>query len=343
VDKTQRYFEHVYELLDIQLTAEAIAGESTYNPMLADVARELEEGGLARIVDGALMAFPPGFAGRDGKPVPLIVRKSDGGYSYDTTDLAAVRYRARELRGDDLLYVVGSPQRLHFEMVFAIAREAGWLPPEKRAVHVSFGQILGPDGKLLRSRSGEPILLIDLLEEAIERATAIVADRSELSPDERRRVARAVAVGAVKYADLSGDRNKDYVFDWGRMMAMDGNTGVYLQYANARVRSVVRRAGGAPPAEASILLREPAERALALKLVQFPTAVEAAIAHLQPHRLCTYLYETAVAFSTFYEKCPILAADSGELRSSRLALCELTSKIVVLGLDLLGIEAPERL
>jgi arginyl-tRNA synthetase len=341
--KSMGYVERLYELLGVLLTPADVAAESFYNPMLPDVAEELESRGLARIVDGALMAFPPGFTGRDGRPVPLIVRKSDGGYTYDTTDLAAIRYRARDLRADDLLYVVGSPQRLHFEMIFAMAREAGWLSPEARAVHVTFGQILGPDGKLLRSRSGGSIRLVGLLEEAVERAAAVVAERSELTEDERRRVARAVGIGAVKYADLANDRNKDYVFDWDRMLAMDGNTSVYLQYANARVRSVVRRAGGEVPPGTPVKLETPAERALALKLAQLPTAVEATIAHLQPHRLCTYLYETAVAFSTFYERCSVLSAETEELRASRLALCELTSRVMVLGLDLLGIEAPERL
>jgi arginyl-tRNA synthetase len=343
IEKSMRYVDRLYDLLGVLLTPADVAAESFYNPMLADVAAELESRGLARIVDGALMAFPPGFTGRDGRPVPLIVRKSDGGYTYDTTDLAAIRYRARDLHADDILYVVGAPQRLHFEMVFAMAREAGWLAPETRAVHVAFGQVLDRDGKRFRTREGESIRLIELVEEAVDRAAAVVAERSELTEDERRSVARAVGVGAVKYADLSGDRIKDYVFDWDRMLAMDGNTSVYLQYANARVRSVVRRAGGEAPAGAPIVLQEPAERALALALAQFPTAVESTIAHLQPHRLCTYLYDTAVAFSTFYEKCSILSADTAELRASRLVLCELTSKVMVRGLDLLGIEAPDRL
>jgi len=184
---------------------------------------------------------------------------------------------------------------------------------------------------------------VELLEEAIERASSVVAERSTLTDEERTRVARAVGIGAVKYADLASDRNKDYVFDWDRMLAMDGNTAVYLQYANARVRSVVRRAGGSVPQGTAVVLEAPAERALALALAQLPTAVEAAIAHLQPHRLCTYLFETAVAFSTFYEKCPILAAEPESLRASRLTLCELTSSVLVLGLDLLGIESPDRL
>jgi arginyl-tRNA synthetase len=343
MERSLRYVERLYDLLGVLLTPADVAAESFYNPMLPDVARELESRGLARVVDGALMAFPPGFTGRDGRPVPLIVRKSDGGYTYDTTDLAAIRHRARDLRADEILYVVGSPQRLHLEMIIAMAREAGWLPPEARAIHVSFGQILGPDGKLLRSRAGESIRLVGLLEEAIERASAVVAERSELTEAERASVARAVGVGAVKYADLSSDRNKDYVFDWDRMLAMDGNTSVYLQYANARVRSVIRRAGGEPAPGTAVVLGTPAERTLALKLAQFPTAVDSAIAHLQPHRLCTYLYETAVAFSDFYERCSILGAETEALRRSRLVLAELTSRVMVRGLDLLGIEAPERL
>jgi arginyl-tRNA synthetase len=343
MSKSMRYVERLYDLLGVLLTPADIAGESFYSPMLPDVAAELESRGLARIVEGALMAFPPGFTGRDGRPVPLIVRKRDGGYTYDTTDLAAIRYRARDLHADRILYVVGADQRLHLEMVFAMAREAGWLPPGAEAVHVGFGQVLGPDGKRLRTRAGESIRLIELLEEAIDRAAAVVAERSELTDEERGRVARAVGVGAVKYADLASDRIKDYVFDWDRMLAMDGNTSVYLQYANARVRSVIRRAGGEAPPGAPIVLQEPAERALALALAQFPTAVEATAVHLQPHRLCTYLYDTAVAFSAFYEKCSILGAETEELRASRLVLCELTSRVMVRGLDLLGIEAPERL
>jgi arginyl-tRNA synthetase len=343
IAKSMRYVDRLYDLLGVMLTPADVAAESFYSPMLADVAAELESRGLAQIVEGALMAFPPGFTGRDGRPVPLIVRKSDGGYTYDTTDLAAIRYRARDLHADDILYVVGSPQRLHLEMVFAMAREAGWLPPEARAEHVEFGQVLGADGKRFRTRAGESIKLIELLEEAVDRAATVVAERSELTEAERRHVARAVGIGAVKYADLSSDRIKDYVFDWDRMLAMDGNTSVYLQYANARVRSVIRRAGGEAPPDTPVALREPAERALALALAQFPTAVEATVTHLQPHRLCTYLYDTAVAFSTFYEKCSILGADTDDLRASRLVLCELTSLVMVRGLDLLGIEAPERL
>ena len=343
IEKSMRYVERLYDLLGVLLTPADVAAESFYSPMLSDVAHELESRGLAEVVDGALMAFPPGFTGRDGRPVPLIVRKSDGGYTYDTTDLAAIRYRARDLHAHAILYVVGTTQHLHLEMIFAMARVAGWLPPQAVATHVGFGQVLGPDGKRFRTRAGESIRLVELLEEAVERAAAVVAERSALTDDERAQVARAVGVGAVKYADLASDRIKDYVFDWDRMLAMDGNTSVYLQYANARVRSVIRRAGGEAPPDTQVVLEHPAERALALALAQFPTAVEATISHLEPHRLCTYLYDTAVAFSTFYEKCSILSAGTARLRASRLVLCELTSRAMVRGLDLLGIEAPDRL
>jgi len=311
--------------------------------MLPAVAAELEERGLAVVSQGALVTFPPGFTGRDGLPLPLIIRKSDGGYGYDATDLAAIRHRALDLEGDDLLYVVGMPQRLHLHMVFAAARQAGWLRDDVRAEHVGFGMVLGPDGKLLRTRAGESIRLMALLDEAVTRAQAVVRARSRLTGEDQERVAPAIGIGAVKYADLSVDREKDYLFDWDRMLSLEGNTSVYLQYANARTRSVIARAGGEPPPGTPLHLRQQAERALALKLAQFPTAFASTVAHLQPHRLCTYLYETAVVFSTFYEECSILAAETPELRASRLALSTLTSRITATGLDLLGIQAPDRL
>jgi arginyl-tRNA synthetase len=232
-------------------------------------------------------------------------------------------------------------------MLFAVARLAGWLGARASAQHVSFGAVLGADGKMLRTRAGGAIRLIELLEEAVDRAASIVAERGELDEGERERVARAVGIGALKYADLSSDREKDYVFSWDRMLAMDGNTAVYLQYANARIRSLLRRAAeageGAAGAGTGIVLETQPERALALKLAQFPAAVQMATGKLQPHRVCTYLYETSTAFSTFYERCSVLNAETGELRASRLALSELTSRTLTLGLNLLGIEAPERL
>ena len=244
VDESTRYFDAVYERLGVLLEDADLMGESAYNDLLPEVVRRLEEAGLLVESDGAEVVFPPGFTNRDGEPLPLIVRKGDGGFDYATTDLATVIDRVERLKATLLLYVVGAPQAQHLQMVFAVAEEAGWLQPPARAVHVPFGNVLGTDHKMLRSRSGETVKLIDLLDEAVERAERAVAEKNpDLPPDERAAVARAVGIGAVKYADLSTDRIKDYVFDWDRMLAFDGNTGPYLQYAHARIRSIFRRAG----------------------------------------------------------------------------------------------------
>ena len=345
VAESVRQLDDLYRLLGVLLRPEDICPESFYNPVLPQIVEELEAEGLAVPSEGALCIFVPGFTTREGDPLPLIVRKRDGGYTYVTTDLAAIRHRTRDLGGNYLVYVVGAPQRLHFEMLFAAARMAGWLDEGARAEHVSFGSVLGPDGRMLRTRAGASIRLLDLVEEAIDRAASVVAERTELDDEERERVARAVGIGALKYADLSSDREKDYVFSWERMLAMDGNTAVYLQYANARIRSILRKAeaAGKVAKANAVVLSAPAERALTLKLAQFPAAVQMATDHLQPHRLCTYLYETATAFSTFYETCSVLNAETPELRASRLLLCELASRTITAGLNLLGIEAPERL
>jgi len=345
VAESQRHFEVVYRALGVKLTADDSYGESFYNPFLAATVSELERDGLARISDGALCAFPDGFAGREGEPAPIIVRKSDGGYTYGTTDLAATRYWTRDRDVADLVYVIGAPQRQHLAMVFATSTDAGWLDDTHRAVHVSFGSVLGADGRMLRTRSGDSVKLIELLDEAVERAASVIAERSELDEDARAGVARAVGIGAVKYADLSSARDKDYVFAWDRMLAMEGNTSVYLQYANARIRSILRRADAAGArAGTEIEVREPAERALAIALLRLPAAVAATDRGHAPHTLCGYLYELATAFSGFYENCPILASTTSEReRASRLALAALTSRVLVLGLGLLGIEAPEKL
>ncbi len=344
VNISTQYFETVYELLGIGLTSADSYGESFYNPYLTDVITELESKGLTEVSDGALCVFPSGFTNREGERLPLIVRKSDGGYNYMTTDLATVRYWTRERDATDLLYVVGHPQAQHFQMIFAASREAGWLTEDHHAKHIGFGSILGEDGKTIRTRAGSSIKLIELLTEAIDQAANVVAVRSDLNETQRAEVARAVGIGAVKYADLSSDREKDYVFSWKKMLAMDGNTAVYLQYANARVLSVLRKAGEHPSPGTPVTLIEPAERELALKLVQFPAAVYAAIDEYRPHKLCAYLYETATAFSSFYESCPILASSTPEeIRKSRLVLAQLTSRVLSLGLFLLGIHAPERL
>jgi arginyl-tRNA synthetase len=344
VAESERHFEQVYTLLGIGLTPQDIYGESFYNPDLDTTVTELQRRGLTEISEGAVCVFPPGFTNRDGDPLPLIVRKSDGGYGYAATDLATVRYWVARRGMTDLLYVVGNPQSQHFQMVFAACRQAGWLTEGEKAVHIGFGSILGEGGKTIRTRAGESVKLVELLTEAIERAAVVVAERAELDESERADVARAVGIGAVKYADLSNDREKDYVFDWDRMLALEGNTSVYLQYANTRILSILRKAGEEPEPGADVTITEPAERTLALTLARFPAAVAAAVEDYAPHKLCNYLYETATAFSSFYETCPVLATStSARERGSRLALCAATSRVLTHGLSLLGIEAPPRL
>ncbi|SEF32952.1 arginyl-tRNA synthetase [Amycolatopsis pretoriensis] len=340
IAESTRHFNEVYALLGISLTDEDIYGESFYNPYLAAVVADLEKAGLTEVSDGAICVFPEGFRNREGDRLPLIVRKRDGGYGYAATDLATARYWTAERGATDLLYVVGAPQAQHFAMVFAVCRAAGWLTGH--AEHIGFGTVLGADGKTMRTRAGDTVKLADLLTEAVSQAAAVVAERSELDAAGRAEVARAVGIGAVKYADLSGDRERDYVFAWDRMLAKEGNTSVYLQYAHARTQSILRKAGGVPGGT-EILLEAPAERALALKLLRFGEALKAATTAYAPHKLCTYLYETAVAFSRFFEECPVLKAPSPSLRASRLRLTRLTSHTLALGLSLLGIEAPDQL
>jgi len=343
VDESKRYFNLVYRRLDVLLTDDDLAGESFYNPLLGPTCDELEERAIAVVSKGALCVFPPGFTGRDGGPMPLMIKKSDGGYGYDATDLAAVRYRTHELDATYIVYVVGSSQAQHLALVFAGANLAGWLGgvTGRRAVHVGFGSVLGSDGKMLKTRAGASTKLIDLLDEAVERATTIVSARSELSAEEQAGVAEAVGIGGVKYADLSSDRLRDYTFDYDRMLATDGNTAAYLQYAVARCRSILRKGNTAPPAE--VVVAAPAERALALALLRLDGAVQATAADLAPHKLCGHLFDLAQAFTSFYDACPVLKAPDDVSRRSRLLLCRLTADALTLGLGLLGIRAPERM
>ncbi|KYF67698.1 arginine--tRNA ligase, partial [Sorangium cellulosum] len=344
VRESTRYFESVYRRLGVTLTEADFAGESFYNPMLADVIAELTDKGLARESEGALCVFPAGFTGKGGEPLPLIVRKQDGGYGYATTDLAAIRHRLGTVGAQRIVYVVGAPQSQHFAMVFTTAREAGWLRPPARAEHVAFGSVLGADKKMFKTRAGDTVKLASLLDEAVERAAKVVREKNaELDAEAAGAVARAVGVGAVKYADLSSDRIKDYVFDWDRMLAFEGNTAPYLMYAHARIRSIFRKGGVEPARGAGFALGDPAERALALELLRFGAVLEDVAATLEPHRLCGYLFELAGSFTTFYERCPVLRAESDEVRRSRLALCDLTAEVLAKGLGLLGIDAPERM
>ncbi|MCU1495514.1 MAG: argS [Acidimicrobiaceae bacterium] len=345
VAESVRYFEEVYAKLGVLLEPEDIVGESFYNPMLNDVVRDLDALGLLVESEGARCVFPAGFVNRDGDPLPLIVQKSDGGFGYAATDLAAIRDRVGGLGANRILYVIGSPQSQHLAMCFAVARLAGWLPQDVEAVHVAFGNVLGADHKMLKSRAGTSVKLVELLDEAVERAARAVDEHDGPGDsNERARIARSLGIGAVKYADLSTDRLRDYVFDWDRMLAFDGNTAPYLQYAHARIRSVLRRPeAGGPPAATPPALRAPAERALAVALVGFDEAVNAVVEANAPNKLTTYLYDLASTFTSFYETCPILKAATDEERRSRLLLARLTADVLALGLDLLGIEAPERM
>ncbi len=343
IDSSKRYMAAVFERLGVQLVDADVRGESFFNPKLQEIAADLEARGIAVINDGALCVFPPGFVGREGEPLPLIVRKKDGGFGYGATDLAALRYRHEVLGGTRLLYVVGTPQHQHFAMVFEVGKMAGWLAPPTRAEHVGFGSVLGDDRKMLKSRSGENIKLIELLDEAVERALEAVRENPDLPEAERLQVARQVGIGAVKYADLSSDRIKDYVFDWKRMVAFEGNTGPYLQYAHARVRSIFRKAAAEGIGDLGpLVIGAPAERALALELLSFGRALVEVESTLEPHKLCGYLYGLASSFSTFFQECPVLKAEPAE-RASRLSLCELTARTLSTGLNLLGIEAPQRM
>jgi len=347
VSASLRYFSTLYGRLGVLLEDGDVRGESFYNSMLPDVAEELERQGIARIDAGALCVFLDEFKGRDGTLVPLIVRKQDGGFGYAATDLAATRFRTQELGATRLLYVTGSPQQQHFAMVFATAKRAGFLPPHARAEHVMFGSILGPDKKMFKTRSGENVRLAELLDEAVERAERAVREKNpELDADEIARVAEAVGIGALKYADLSSDRIRDYVFDWDRMLAFEGNTGPYLQYAHARICSISRKAAGAGitagPDTPLLLATEP-ERRLAVELLMLEPVLASVERTLEPHKLCGYLYELATTFTSFYESSPVLRADDAATRASRLLLCQATRSVLALGLGLLGMAAPERM
>ena len=342
---TFSHIDALYRRLQISLGEEHIAGESRYNEQLPDIAAELEQRGMARMSDGALCVFPPGFSARDGSPLPLIVRKQDGGFGYAATDLAALRYRLNELHATRLLYVVGTPQSQHFAMLFETARLAGWVGETVRLEHVAFGSVLGQDGKMLKSRAGETVSLTELLDEASARARAVVDQGSpSLSDAARARIADIVGSGAVKYADLVNDRIRDYVFNWDRMLAFDGNTATYLMYGHARIRSILRKAAALPavPTDLSARIRidAPAERALGLEMLEFPATVARVAESSQPHRLCQQLFRIATAFSSFYEACPVLGAEP-HVRAARLSLCDLTARVLACGLGLLGIEAPD--
>ena len=353
VDESMRYFNEVYSMLGVMLTDDDIRGESSYQELLPEVVERLRESGDLEESDGADVVFPGGWVNRDGEPLPMIIRKADGGYNYSTSDLACIIDRVERLGCDGFLYVVGTPQKQHFEMVFQVAKKAGFMSQNHQAVHVNFGSVLDTDGKVLKSREGEVIKLHDLLEEAIRRAEQSIDDKNpDLLGKEREEVARAVGIGAVKYADLSTERTKDYVFDWEKMLSFEGNTAPYLQYAYARISSIFRKWGGdreslttnfesLMESELSTLRGE--EILLSRRLVEFPSILDDSVSTFSPHKLCKHLHSIASSFASFYENCAILKEDNEIISQRRLALCEATSRELKLGLEMMGINVPERM
>ncbi len=346
VDESMRYFNEVYGMLGVLLTNEDIMGESSYHHLLPEVVRRLGNIGMLEDSDGAKVVYPGGWVNREGEPMPLIIQKADGGYNYATTDLACIIDRVERLGCNDLLYVVGTPQTQHFKMVFEVASQAGLMNDSHNATHIKFGSVLDSDGKILKSREGEVIKLVDLLNESVARAEQAIAERNpSIGGEQRQEIAKAIGIGSVKYADLSTERTKDYVFDWDKMLSFDGNTSPYLQYAHARICSIFRRSDveRPPPADTPISLGQDEEALLARRLVNFSAMVDETLSTYSPHRLCTYLHSVASAFASFYENCPVLSSEDDGIRMSRLALCDLTARTLSTGLGLLGIDSPEQM
>ncbi|MEU2548647.1 arginine--tRNA ligase [Streptomyces roseolus] len=346
VDESKIYFYSVFDKLDMDIRDPDVVGESGYNDMLQETCRLLEESGVAVRSEGALCVFFDDIKGPDGNPVPLIVQKSDGGFGYAATDLSAIRDRVQNLKATSLLYVVDARQSLHFKMVFETARRAGWLNDEVKAVQLAFGTVLGKDGKPFKTREGETVRLVDLLDEAIDRATSVVAEKKEkagLTDEEVAENGRFVGIGAVKYADLSTSAVRDYKFDLDQMVSLNGDTSVYLQYAYARIQSIKRNVTDAEPTAHPELELAPAERALGLHLDQFGATIAEVAEEYAPHKLAAYLYQLASHLTTFYDQCPVMKAETKELKENRLFLCDLTARTLHQGMALLGIRTPERL
>ena len=342
--------KELYRTLGVTLADRDIRGESEYRDKLGDVIEELKNKKLAKESDGAVCVFPEGFKNKEGQPLPLIIQKSDGAFLYATTDLAAIRYRVDELKAEKIVYVTDARQNLHFEMVFAVAKMAKWVTDIKLC-HVTFGSVQGENGKPLKTRSGENVKLKELLAEAVERARAVVQEKNpELSDEEKDKIAKAVGIGAVKYADYSNNRTSDYIFSFDKMLAMEGNTAPYMQYVYARIKSIERKAKKkdvdikSELAELTDLnLSESAELGLAKCLCRYGEAIEDAAADYKPNYLTAYLYELSQKFSTFYANCPVLIAEQDK-RPTRLLLCDLTAKTIKHGLsELLGIEVVEQM
>lgn len=347
VDESKIYFFSVFEKLDMEIRDADIVGESGYNDMLDETCRLLEESGVAVRSEGALCVFFDDIKGPEGNPVPLIVRKTDGGYGYAATDLSAIRDRVFNLKANSLIYVVDARQSLHFKMVFETARRAGWLNDEDvKAYQLAFGTVLGKDGKPFKTREGETVRLVDLLDEAVDRATTVVREKDalgQLSEEDIAERGAQVGIGAVKYADLSTSASRDYKFDLDQMVSLNGDTSVYLQYAYARIQSILRKAGEVRPQPHPELELAEAERALALHMDAFAETVSDSATEYAPHKLAAYLYQLASLYTTFYDKCPVLKAESAQQVENRLFLCDVTARTLHQGMVLLGIRTPERL
>ena len=344
IDESLAHGQRVYDALGVGLKPADVQGESAYNDDLPRVVEDLRDKGLLVESNGAQCVFLEEFKNKDGQITPVIVQKSDGGYLYATSDLAAVRYRAGALSADRILYIVDVRQSLHLQQVFAVTRAAGYAPETTALEHHEFGAILGADNRPFKTRVGGVVKLMDVLDEGVERAFAQVSEKNpDMDEAERRQIARVIGIGSIKYMELSFNRTSDYVFDWDKMLALDGNTAPYMLYSYARIKSMFRRAGVDEDAlDGAIIVGERAESALAIKLLQFPEVVAALVHQCYPHVLCNYLYELADAFMKFYEQCPVLRADE-PVRTSRLLLALLTARIMRQGLDLLGIETLERM
>ncbi len=346
VDITMSQNQITYDRLNVTLTRDDVMGESLYNPMLPGIVADLKAKGLAVESEGATVVFLDEYKNKEGEPMGVFIQKKDGGYLYTTTDIACAKYRYETLHADRVLYYIDSRQHQHLMQAWTIVRKAGYVPDSVPLEHHMFGMMLGKDGKPFKTRAGGTVKLADLLDEALERARRLVAEKNpDMSADELENLAKVVGIGAVKYADLSKNRTTDYVFDWDNMLAFEGNTAPYMQYAYTRVLSVFRKAGIDENAmnDAPVVIAEDREAQLAARLLQFEETLSVVAREGTPHVMCAYLYDLAGLFSGFYEHCPILSAESEETRNSRLKLALLTAKTLKLGLDTLGIETVERM
>ncbi|MDW6001463.1 arginine--tRNA ligase [Vibrio mangrovi] len=345
VDITMTQNQFNYDRLNVSLTRDNVMGESMYNAMLPEIVADLKARGLAQEDDGAQVVFLDEFKNKDGEPMGVIIQKRDGGYLYTTTDIACAKYRYEQLGADRVLYFIDSRQHQHLQQAWTIVRKAGYIPEEVSLEHHAFGMMLGKDGRPFKTRAGGTVRLADLLDEAEERATRLIESKNpELAQEEKTSIAKTVAMAAVKYADLSKHRTTDYVFDWDNMLAFEGNTAPYMQYAYTRVASIFSKAGMTMDhLNGEIQITDSKEKAIITKLLQFEETVQSVAREGQPHLMCAYLFELAGQFSSFYEACPILSAESETTRDSRLKLAALTAKTIQQGLNLLGIQTLERM